>query len=269
MQYERMLLERYGVSLPEEAVSKNTLSMMNINPFLTRKEGENFDMGKLLLPSETQQMRLVAIVVSEYSLLGTNSPVGITLTHTQNGKETTLAGNNRSFLKHDCHDVLMPTCQFDSTKVWFKAANTKMSVVRTLFPHYTEKDLMRGIIKLANENENTWFLSIETEMNADGKIMTICPMGVVIQQVMSKEQVMSKDDEMIRITEAKYINPKTGRESVGYYIAESHAENLQKHILQMISDPRPLVDAKTLKLTVNSCDVFSLYVSLDIFYCEN
>lgn len=124
---------------------------------------------------EKRSIMLVAIVLEEYSLQGTDYPVTIQL---MNG-ENELLGTACTRNKRTWSAVLLPGHQFRvEDKVLFEPPITHITRARQLFPDISDAESQRGIIKIESQGQKFWWLCTESiNSEPDG---ALCPLGYAV-----------------------------------------------------------------------------------------
>ncbi len=253
MNEAEFLKTRYGLAITEPDVLSNLQSKRIVLHIKCDKTCEN---DAPLDLTWTSEVRLIAIVVDSYSLLNTDGPVSITLTHANESNKLSTSCN---FKGVQYHDVMFPGKQDFSTRVWFKMDTEKLDSVKQY--GFSKEDFNTGLIRNEDDYGKFVFLTHELKHPNDPESPPYCPLGFVIHRLK-----LDGDTAFASCVETQYNNNK-GRALMGYMLTLQEGEDLLKRMEKITGDNRPLVNMSTLSVNCNGHgSKFSLCVALDVYY---
>lgn len=184
---------------------------------------------------------LAAVVLEEYSLVGTEYPVALQV---YNGT-VELPGHAMNRAKEDWAAVLCPGTQHTvEDKVLFEPVVTEMGVARSIYPNAEPSLAERGIVKVQRGSETFWWLCVDADSNSGE---AICPLGYVL--------AMSRNyGEAYNCPLRLGTHHEGGIQRRYYALPEDVAMNARNNFLRDAKDARPVVQLKSLKIAAHRTD---------------
>lgn len=279
---------RYGIRISDQEILASTMSctrsiMVTSDDKIIKEPSQNdnslreangegkhsakkFTVVKPMLPDAgTDRMKIVAVVVDEYSVTETTRPVNLKMFVVEGDKRMSLSEDKYIVNDKAYTDVLLPSVQFNSDRVWFKIPDIQTSVFRSMFPNFNEEHLTAGIMKITLKGNDTSVLPIDFDTNSTlENPLPVCPMGHALKKLSLHPQNPFPLIEHA-IDEAKY----EGRTVHAYYLPTETVTGLQRKIKAMMTDQRPSILPSQLKLEMEMTAPCCVLVKYTVFYCQH
>lgn len=226
------------------------------------KDGKSTNEHTYPIPAMDKDVKIVAIVLKEYASMETKNILKINLrAEDEKGKLIEVHNNYRVNNKLRT-DILMPLCAHDVDRIWYKMEDIQMSVIKTYFPQYSYKDYTLGITKQTEDDVEVWYLPIEMKKNKPNE--PICPLGFICNEL---SNVPENPFHRFELTRDKVHTTKGDLEAIK--ISKDDGERILGLIEQLMQDQRLSTNLNRLRLSIGSQGSFSLYLKLEIYYCED
>lgn len=259
------LVSKYQISISDVNILSRVECLevgWHVDCLINNKDGKPTNEHSYQLPAMDKDVKIVAIVLKEYAVMDTKNILKVNFkAEDEKGKLVDVHNNFRVNNKLRT-DILMPLCVHDVDRIWYKMEDIQMSVIKTYFPQYSYKDYTLGITKQTEDDVEVWYLPIEMKKNKPSE--PICPLGFIFDELSRMEDNPFHRFELIR---DKVHTNKGDLQAIK--ISKDDGEKILGLIEQLMQDQRLSTNLNRIKLCIDAQAPFSVYLKLEVYYCED